>query len=278
MRLAEALAERAALAIENGRLYQAALQATQLRDEVLGVVAHDLRNPVAAITMAAAALRRRGPEGERRNLKPSESIHPCGRADEAADRDLLDVTLIEAGQLGVERARCPRASCSRECVEAQRPLAASASLDLRLELAEDLPDIWGDQHRLLQVLENLVGNAIKFTPAGAASPSAQRRGRARCCSGSPTRAAASRPTAFRTSSTASGRRRRAPTAGRDWVCPSRAGSSRRTAGASGSRARWAAGASSSSPFPGRPARRRPTLRDDALSVRAGAVALSAIAA
>ena len=74
LRLGEALAERAALAIENGRLYQTAKNATGLRDEVLGVVAHDLRNPVAAITLSATALRRRGPERERRNLKPVDNI------------------------------------------------------------------------------------------------------------------------------------------------------------------------------------------------------------
>ena len=78
--------------------------------------------------------------------------------------DLLDVSLIEAGQLGIERARVSTRQLLTDCAEAQRPLAASASLDLRLELADDLPDVWGDQHRLLQVLENLVGNAIKFTP------------------------------------------------------------------------------------------------------------------
>ena len=164
LRMAEALAERAALAIENGRLYQTALHATQLRDEVLGVVAHDLRNPLAAITMAATALRRRGAEGEPRNLKPVESIvRTAGRMNRLIG-DLLDVSVIEAGQLGIERARVSTRHLLTDCAEAQRSLAASASLDLRLELADDLPDVWGDQHRLLQVLENLVGNAIKFTP------------------------------------------------------------------------------------------------------------------
>ena len=162
--MAEALAERAALAIENGRLYQTAVQATRLRDDVLGVVAHDLRNPVAAITMAATALRRRGPEGERRNLKPVESIiRTAGRMNRLIG-DLLDVSLIEAGQLGIERARVSTRQLLLDSVEAQRPLASSASLEMRLELADDLPDVWGDHHRLLQVLENLVGNAIKFTP------------------------------------------------------------------------------------------------------------------
>ena len=119
---------------------------------------------MAAITMAATALRRRGPEGERRSLKPIEAIiRAAGRMNRLIG-DLLDVSLIEAGQLGVERARVSTRQLLADSVEAQRPLASSASLEMRLELADDLPDVWGDQHRLLQVLENLVGNAIKFTP------------------------------------------------------------------------------------------------------------------
>jgi signal transduction histidine kinase len=51
-----------------------------------------------------------------------------------------------------------------DALEVQRPLAASASIDMQLDLERELPDIWADQHRLFQVLENLIGNAIKFTP------------------------------------------------------------------------------------------------------------------
>ena len=113
LRLAEALAERAALAIENGRLYRAAVRATQLRDEVLGVVAHDLRNPLAAITMQATALRAWRARTDRRNPKPIDRIL---RASDRMNRligDLLDVTLIEAGQLGIERTRGVRAADSQ---------------------------------------------------------------------------------------------------------------------------------------------------------------------
>jgi PAS domain S-box-containing protein len=163
LRLAEALAERGALAIENGRLYQAALRATQLRDEVLGVVAHDLRNPVAAITMLASSLKRPGQKPER-NAKVSESIQRAAHRANRLITDLLDVTLIEAGRLSVQRERLSARQLLMDTVDAQRPLASAGTLELRLELPDDLPDIWGDQHRLLQVLENLVGNAIKFTP------------------------------------------------------------------------------------------------------------------
>src|SRR4029450_4135750 len=62
LRLAEALAHRAAMTIENARLYRSSVNATQLRDQVLGVVAHDLRNPLSTILMQVSLLKRRGPE------------------------------------------------------------------------------------------------------------------------------------------------------------------------------------------------------------------------
>ena len=166
LRLAESLAERAALAIENGRLYHTALRATRLRDEVLGVVAHDLRNPLTAIQMQTAALQRKGPEPERRKSKPREVIlRAANRMNRLID-DLLDVSLIEAGQLGIERARLSAGQLVADALETQQPMASAAALEIRLDLASEIPDVWGDQARLLQVLENLVGNAIKFTPAG----------------------------------------------------------------------------------------------------------------
>jgi PAS domain S-box-containing protein len=167
LQFAQALAEGAALAIENGHLYQTAVQATQLRDEVLRVVAHDLRNPLSVILMqSAAAPRRGGPEPERRNQRSNENIQRAATRMKRLIQDLLDVTLIEARQLRVDRMRVPARQLLLEAVEAQRSLATSASLDMQLDLDCELPDIWGDPHRLLQVFENLIGNAIKFTPAG----------------------------------------------------------------------------------------------------------------
>jgi signal transduction histidine kinase len=81
-------------------------------------------------------------------------------------QDLLDITLIESERLELEPTRICVRSLLEEAIALQRPLAAVAEIDVALDLADDVPDIRGDQHRLLQVLENLVGNAIKFTPAG----------------------------------------------------------------------------------------------------------------
>jgi signal transduction histidine kinase len=166
LRLAEGLAARAALAIENGRLYETAVSATQYRDELLGIVAHDLRNPVAAIMMQASALRRRAPELERRSQKPADTILRAATRMNRLIGDLLDVRRIESGELSLERARLAAGQLVGDAVEAQRALAASAGLTLRLQIPGALPDIWGDSHRLLQVLQNLLGNAIKFTSAG----------------------------------------------------------------------------------------------------------------
>jgi PAS domain S-box-containing protein len=166
LRLAEALADRAAVAIENARLYRSSVHATQLRDQLLGVVAHDLRNPLGAILMQIAALRHSSPGPERRLQKPVEAISRAATRMNRLIQDLLDVTLMEAGQLTIERARLSPGDLLAEAVDMQRPLAASSSIELRVEMDPDVPEVWGDSNRLLQVFENLIGNAIKFTPPG----------------------------------------------------------------------------------------------------------------
>ena len=166
LRLAEALADRAAMAIENARLYRSSVHATQLRDQVLGIVAHDLRNPLSTILMQTSALKRQGPEPERRSQEPVEVIHRAAKRMNRLIQDLLDVALMEAGQLTIERARLSAGGLIAEAVDMQRPLASSSSLELRVEVDPDVAEVWGDRDRLLQVFENLIGNAIKFTQAG----------------------------------------------------------------------------------------------------------------
>jgi signal transduction histidine kinase len=172
--LAGDLGRRAAL--ENARLYETARRATQLRDDVLGIVAHDLRSPLGTILMQATALGRREAPGS----PPKKSLEMIERAAKRMSRliqDLLDVTRMEAGQLGVERCGLPTRPFITECTEAQAILAAGASLSLDLELDADLPEVWADRDRLLQVFENLIGNALKFTsPGGRIAVGAKPRG------------------------------------------------------------------------------------------------------
>ena len=159
LRLAEALADRAAIAIENARLYRASVEAAQLRDQVLGVVAHDLRNPLSAIQLMAGALKHLDPEA-------AETIRSAGTRMDRLIQDLLDVALMESSQLTIERARVSTRELIVGAVEMQRPLASSSSLELRADVDSDVADVWGDRDRLLQVFQNLIGNAIKFTDAG----------------------------------------------------------------------------------------------------------------
>ena len=166
LRLALALADRAVVAIENARLYRASVHATELRDQVLGIVAHDLRNPLSTILLNAAALTRRGPDPERRSQKRTEAIQRSATRMNRLIQDLLDVALMESGQLTIEPAQLNARDLIVGAVEMQRPLASSSSIELRVDVDRDLPDIWGDRDRLLQVFENLIGNAIKFTRAG----------------------------------------------------------------------------------------------------------------
>jgi PAS domain S-box-containing protein len=166
LRLAEALADRAATAIENARLYRSSVHATHLRDQVLAVVAHDLRNPLSTILMQLWALRRDGAEHERRSAKPADVIERAAKRMNGLIQDLLDVAVMESGQLTIDRARLSARDLIVGAVDMQRPLASSASLELRVEVGPDVAEVWGDRDRLLQVFENLIGNAIKFTQAG----------------------------------------------------------------------------------------------------------------
>jgi len=156
-RLVLDLARRASLALDNARLYEVAQMAIQARDQVLSVVAHDLRNPLGNILMQVKrACDERGADVIRRAVTRMNRLI----------QDLLDATRIDARRFSVTPARVATNDMLAECVEAQRPLAASASLELRIDAAADLPDIWADRDQLLRVFENLIGNAIKFTDAG----------------------------------------------------------------------------------------------------------------
>ncbi|HEY5414184.1 MAG TPA: PAS domain S-box protein [Gemmatimonadaceae bacterium] len=156
LRWAEPLADRSAVAIENARLYRASVEATQHRDQVLGVVAHDLRNPLSTILMQTSA----------RSRKPNEIIYRAATRMNRLIQDLLDVSLIELGQLPLQRVRLSGGEIVVEAVETQKMLATSSSVELRLDVGKDVAEVWGQHDRLLQVFENLIGNAIKFTKAG----------------------------------------------------------------------------------------------------------------
>jgi signal transduction histidine kinase/PAS domain-containing protein len=155
------LGRRAALSIEQARLYELAKRAIRSRDDVLGIVAHDLRNPLNTIRLQAELVRTRGGQPDR-----AASIDRAAMRMDRLIQDLLDVTRIEGRALVLERMNVATRSLLAELVDAQRPGIAAASLDLKLDAPATLPEVCADRNRVLQICENLIGNAVKFTPAG----------------------------------------------------------------------------------------------------------------
>jgi signal transduction histidine kinase len=164
--LAEAIAQRAALAIDNARLFDDAQCAAQLRDEVLGVVSHDLRTPVTAIDMCARALLDQQPDAPPEVTELYCAIRRSARWAQHIIGDLLDVASIEAGRLSLNPRLTSPARVTDELREVFAPLAAERGVTFAANVAPDLPRVWADPERLVQALGNLLGNGIKFTPAG----------------------------------------------------------------------------------------------------------------
>jgi signal transduction histidine kinase len=164
--VAQELAQQAALAIDNARLYRAATRAIHERDDVLNMVAHDLRNPLGAIRMNAQLLRRREGEAAPGSRSPADTIDRAASRMDRLIADLLDIARLEAGRLPIAPVQVGAAAVVADALDAHRAQAVSTSGKLVSELPPDLPDVWADRDRLLQIFENLIGNALKFIDAG----------------------------------------------------------------------------------------------------------------
>lgn len=138
------------------------------RDDFLGMVAHDLRGFMGEIAYRSAALARdaRGDEEGARVRGIGQGIQRSTAGMKRLVGDLLDIAAIEAGRLRVEVARDDLASVLRHAADPFR--FAAQTKGLSLDLDEPPEPVWAlfDHDRVVQVLGNLVGNAIKFTPAG----------------------------------------------------------------------------------------------------------------
>jgi PAS domain S-box-containing protein len=178
---AEELARRAALAMDNARLYGEAIKAVRARDNVLGVVSHDMRNPLATILLNTTSVLD-GPLGDRLDDWKREQLQWVVRSVEQMDHlieDLLAVTKIESGQLTVNPEPHPAAALVRDSLRMLAPLAAERQIALQGGAHLEAGWVNADRHRLLRVFSNLVGNALKFTaPGGRITVAAERDGQA----------------------------------------------------------------------------------------------------
>jgi signal transduction histidine kinase len=158
-------------------LYEEARQAVRLRDEVLAVVSHDLRNPLSAITLSAQRmLERLDVAADAR--KSVELIQRSASHMRSLVDELLDVASIHTAQLQLDLAHVGVEELIDEALAMLEPQANKKSIALEKQLAGPGLSALCDRERTIRVLANLLGNAIKFTPArGRVSVSAEHSGR-----------------------------------------------------------------------------------------------------
>jgi PAS domain S-box-containing protein len=173
--LLQLVADRVAIAIDRSRTYEKersareeAQRAVRARDELLAVVSHDLRTPLNAIALSVSALRSRlvAPGDGASALRNADVIKGAVERMTRLIRDLLDAARIEAEGLPIERTRNDPRSILDEAVSAIRPIAEQKSLCVEVATSEAAPPVLCDRERILQAFENLLGNAVKFTPSG----------------------------------------------------------------------------------------------------------------
>ena len=166
VRLAEELANRAALSIAHARLFREAQRALRIRDDVLAVVSHDLKNPVITIGLLAQLLRRSRPLDARQLEDFADNIQRSVEEMHLLIDDLLDFARIHSDTFSVELHAQHLHEVVMPTIDRMRVLAEAKRLRIDVDVPVDLPEVAADARRVGQVISNLVGTAIKFTPDG----------------------------------------------------------------------------------------------------------------
>jgi CheY-like chemotaxis protein len=163
--LAEEVARRAALAVDNARLYRNAQEANRAKDEFLANLSHELRTPMTAILGWAHLLQLGGVEPEQVSLG-LDTIRQSGEAQAKLIDDLLDVSRIVTGKLHLNATAVRLSDITRGAIAAIRPAAEAKRHRLEMDISAEDATVLGDASRLQQVFWNLLSNAVKFTPPG----------------------------------------------------------------------------------------------------------------
>ena len=159
------LADHAAIAIENARLYAALEEANEAKSEFVRTVSHELKIPMTSIKGYTDLLKMVGP------LNPQQeqfvaTIHNNVERMALLVSDLSDISRIETGQLKVDLRRLDLRALLPEALGGLRSEIEARQQTLLLQLPADLPNVGCDEARLIQIISNLVSNAHKYSPAG----------------------------------------------------------------------------------------------------------------
>lgn len=161
--------ERVALAMDNADMMETLQNDVKLRDTVLATVSHDLKNPLSAILLkterAMLWAERRDPQSS--VVDVMKSIHLCGMRIQRLTQDLLDVSSVERNDLSIERLPVLLAELAEQALDAVKEKSAARNILISCALQVDpMQQVLCDPQRLLQVLGNLLDNAIKYSPTG----------------------------------------------------------------------------------------------------------------
>jgi signal transduction histidine kinase len=166
------LAQATADALQRARSYDQEREArrtaelmSHAREEVLGVVAHDLRNPLNQVSMTTQLLMEPDLAPDRRKSVLAINTRAVQRMNRLIG-DLLDVVRLEAGHLSLNVGPCDVNRLLVETLESFQPRALEQGISLELSPAPSPAIVQADGERVLQLIDNLVGNALKFTPKG----------------------------------------------------------------------------------------------------------------
>ncbi|MFP5264764.1 MAG: ATP-binding protein [Blastocatellia bacterium] len=163
--LAEDVANRAAMAADNARLYNEARKANRLKDEFLATLSHELRTPMTALLGWTQMLRRSGLE--RQHLDYAlDAIERNAKAQSQIVEDVLDVSSIIRGNLQLNIRQFDLSEVIEAAIASVRPATEAKAIAVEVRIDDSIGEITGDRDRLQQVIWNLLCNAAKFTPKG----------------------------------------------------------------------------------------------------------------
>src|SRR5262249_9914423 len=153
--LAEDLADRAAIALDNATLYMKELEANRLKDEFLAMVSHELRTPLTPILRAIYKLR--GSRDQEEKIQTTlDMIERNSRAQARIVEDLLDISRITTGKMDFNRQPTDLLSIIQNAIEVVRPSTEALGIGLRTHLQDPKRLVWCDRDRIQQVIWNLL--------------------------------------------------------------------------------------------------------------------------
>ncbi len=163
--VAQAVAERAALAVDNARAYSEARAANRAKDEFLATLSHELRTPINAI-MGWGQILQTGIADPARTVQAIDAIVRNAAAQARLIEDLLDLSRIVSGQLRLDVELVDLGAVVSAAAVTMEPAAQVKGLRLQTVVEDGAARVSGDRQRLQQAVWNLLSNAVKFTPRG----------------------------------------------------------------------------------------------------------------